>query len=443
MTNLYQTLCSDSFLLSVIKSYEHRLSFRYKKSSAQQLFLQDNKRALAQEIAKQMKDKSFVFKPATQTRLCISSRRKKLYVFSTKDLIVLKALLALLMPTFKQDACLNLYSYIPGRDNSMAICRLKKFISSHQSDKKIDLYFYKTDLSKFFDSIAVGIKSVLWDKLYQLVSKANYYKEIDPFVWDLYQSSVKPYFYAIDGGIAQNIKGIPYGSPISGLLSNLYLSDIDKEYGSLKDIFYARYCDDILIASSSPYRLNYYEKRLKKKINNLGCRINPQKEKRVYFNRAGRPSNLDNSYKGSSILPYLGYRITANGDSLPSKRRTRRLHKIALSMLQTKVQQYPHLPVEKQGLLLCDYLSTQLLSLNQEVRLRFVIEHILFRSNTALLKQLDLRLAQTVIEKLSGIKGKRAFRFISYQCIRKKWRLPSLLYLSHKAYKQLKRHGRQ
>lgn len=48
----------------------------------------------------------------------------------------------------------------------------------------------------------------------------------------------------------QNSKGIPQGSPISGLLSNIYMLDFDKELNSRLekiDALYRRYSDDIII----------------------------------------------------------------------------------------------------------------------------------------------------------------------------------------------------
>ena len=74
--------------------------------------------------------------------------------------------------------------------------------------------------------------------------------------------------------VSQRIKGTPQGSPLSPLLSNIVLDELDKEL-SQRGHKYVRYADDIIIvvgSHSSAKRvnasiINFIENRMKLKVN--------------------------------------------------------------------------------------------------------------------------------------------------------------------------------
>lgn len=54
------------------------------------------------------------------------------------------------------------------------------------------------------------------------------------------------------------------------------------------------------------------------------------------------------------------------------------------------------------------------------------------------LQEVDRIIALMIAEKLSGVKGRKAFRYIPYQKIREKWQLPSLVTMVNTFYKNKK-----
>lgn len=75
-------------------------------------------------------------------------------------------------------------------------------------------------------------------------------------------------------------KGIPQGSPLSGLLSNIYMIDFDekmKNYINKLNGKYYRYCDDILIIIPRNNQKNKVEKFAKESIKYLKVDINEKK----------------------------------------------------------------------------------------------------------------------------------------------------------------------
>lgn len=97
-------------------------------------------------------------------------------------------------------------------------------------------------------------------------------------------------------------KGIPQGSPISGLLSNIYMNKFDltilksiKEKGG----YYFRYCDDILCIVSCKEEKEI-EEIIAKEIAKINLEINRDKKKLSFFSLKNKEIQCDNP------LQYLG-----------------------------------------------------------------------------------------------------------------------------------------
>lgn len=123
-----------------------------------------------------------------------------------------------------------------------------------------------------------------------------------------------------------NLYGIPQGSPISAVLSNIYMRRVDEAMATLacsSPFLYRRYCDDILIVCKPPDRDSIL-KTLMLRIAEAKLKINEEKVQTSNFAVA-----RDGTLKADQSLQYLGFEFDG-------KRRLIRSQTIARFMRRMK-----------------------------------------------------------------------------------------------------------
>lgn len=127
-------------------------------------------------------------------------------------------------------------------------------------------------------------------------------------------------------------RGIPQGSAMSALLSNIYLIDFDKwltELGTNLHFTYKRYCDDLIVICETK-DVNYINTEILKKIKEYNLTIQPKKTELIEFknNSAGKirsfnkkkideakaKLNSSNEKEYYKNLQYLGFEF--NGQNI-------------------------------------------------------------------------------------------------------------------------------
>jgi group II intron reverse transcriptase/maturase len=144
---------------------------------------------------------------------------------TTTDRFIQQAIHQVLAPIFDQDFSPFSYGFRPGRSAHQALRRAKSYINEGYQDI-IDL-----DLKSFFDEVN-------HDLLLKLLGR----KVKDPVLLKLIRRFLTSCLF-LGGVIGQRKKGTPQGGPLSPLLSNILLDELDKEL-TRRGHRFIRYADD-------------------------------------------------------------------------------------------------------------------------------------------------------------------------------------------------------
>jgi RNA-directed DNA polymerase len=210
---------------------------------------------------------------------------RKLGVPTVVDRLIQQAVHQVLSPLFDPDFSVSSYGFRPGCSAHQALCQAREHVACGRR------WVVDLDLEKFFDRVH---HDVLMSRVARKVG--------DKRVLCLIRRYLKAGI--MEGGlISQSIMGMPQGGPLSPLLSNILLDDLDKELERRGHRF-CRYADDVNVYVGSRRAgqrvLDSIEKLLARRLH---LRVNRQKSavdrpwKRKFFDRLGLVSLLDSVLK--------------------------------------------------------------------------------------------------------------------------------------------------
>ncbi|ADH87096.1 group II intron reverse transcriptase/maturase [Desulfurivibrio alkaliphilus] len=183
------------------------------------------------------------------------------------DRLIQQAMAQVLLPIFDPDFSEASYGFRPGRSAHDAIHRVRDYIRQGYR-VAVD-----ADLSKFFDTVD-------HDLLMNRVGRKVRDQRVLRLVGKYLRAGVM-----IDGRRRETRKGVPQGGPLSPLLSNILLDDLDKELERRGHRF-ARYADDFIILVKSRRAgervmtgiTRFLESKLKLVVNQEKSKVAPTNE---------------------------------------------------------------------------------------------------------------------------------------------------------------------
>lgn len=172
------------------------------------------------------------------------------------DRLIQQALHQVLQPRFEPEFSESSYGFRPGRNAHQAVQAARNYVAEGRR------WVVDLDLEKFFDRVN---HDILMARVARKVKDKRVLKLI------------RRYLTAglMEGGVASvRVEGTPQGGPLSPLLSNILLTDLDRELESRGHCF-CRYADDCNIYVSSQTAgervmagiTEFLEKKLKLKVN--------------------------------------------------------------------------------------------------------------------------------------------------------------------------------
>ena len=171
---------------------------------------------------------------------------------------IMQHLQALIDPTFSDHS----YGFRPKRSAHHAIKAVQRQIKAKRR------YAVDIDLSKFFDQVDHDLL------MHRLSLRIN-----DPQILALIGKYLRA-GTSHKGEIKPSLRGVPQGSPLSPLLANILLDDLDR-YLETKGYPFARYADDFVISVVSPQEGQRVMEDVKGFLNTLKLPINEEKSQIV------------------------------------------------------------------------------------------------------------------------------------------------------------------
>jgi RNA-directed DNA polymerase len=150
---------------------------------------------------------------------------RELGIPTVTDRLIQQALLQVLQPILDPTFSKHSYGFRPGRRAHDAVLAAQSFV---QSGRRIVV---DVDLEKFFDRVN---HDILIDRLQKRIGDAGIIRLIRAYL----NSGIMA-----DGVVQERVRGTPQGGPLSPLLANVLLDEVDKELERRGHCF-VRYADD-------------------------------------------------------------------------------------------------------------------------------------------------------------------------------------------------------
>ncbi|SFN78547.1 group II intron reverse transcriptase/maturase [Salegentibacter flavus] len=191
--------------------------------------LQSILQAHGKQYAGQIERGEYQVSPILGVEIPKSNGKKRLLGIPTVvDRVFQQALHQVLQPVFEPDFQKHSYGFRPNRNAHQAVAQSLENINSGYR------HIVDIDLKSFFDEVA---HDILLELIFKKVKCRASLKLLRSFLRAPIQ---------INGKLHKRRKGVPQGSPLSPLLSNILLNELDKELEK-RGHRYVRYADDFSI----------------------------------------------------------------------------------------------------------------------------------------------------------------------------------------------------
>lgn len=204
---------------------------------------------------------------------------------NVQDRVIQQAISQVLSPMFEAQFSDHSYGYRPGRSAHDAVRAASRYVLEGKT------WVVDLDISAFFDEVN---HDILMAKISRNIRDKRVLRAIGNYLRAPMQR---------DGKREKRSRGTPQGGPLSPLLANIYLDELDKELEQ-RGLSFCRYADDVVLFVGS-------ERSGERILESLTTWIAKHLKLRVNVNKSGVGRPWDGKF--------LGFRITSDGRIGPAQ----------------------------------------------------------------------------------------------------------------------------
>ncbi len=380
-----------------------------------------NRGKVARLLAREVGEGRYELEPGELRTIRARHKLREVFACRLTDLIVHGVVAEIVREAVEPRLSDRVFSYRKGLSWLAPITELAAFVRAerrkHADPRARGIYVLRRDVDSYTDSIPLGLDSPLWTMLEA---------ELGPLS-GLFEQVVRVEMKVPDGGVVCRIKGLPMGQPISSIVANLYLTDMDEALQVLPGGFYARYGDDFLFAHPNPAIAREAEAVIDETLDSLRLTVNEKKRRTLYLTPPGRPSDAWPEARGTSAVPFLGTRIAADGTIGLDESKIRLLLRELDRRATTTVRTMRGAPLDQTGRAVCEVVNRALDPRSALTQSRSAIALRRVVTDRRQLEQVDYLIARLVLKAVARRSDARAFREIPYAKLRHDWGLVSLV----------------
>lgn len=253
---------------------------------------QERGKELGPKIRERLTEGTYRFKPAKRVYIPKpgTARMRALGIPVIMDRIVSQSVNLAFEEIFAPDFTESNFGFRRGKSQHMAIKHVREIV------KQGYIWCVSVDLKSFFDEIPHGMilkllrRKIADEKLITLVARAL-------------KAGV-----VVDGKFEKTVKGCPQGSPLSPMLSNIVLNELDHEL-ERRRLRYARWADDFIILVKSERAAQRVMEGVTKYLEGtLGLTVNKEKSEVARIDK----------------ISFLGFQISMQGKTTISEKSQKR-----------------------------------------------------------------------------------------------------------------------
>lgn len=229
-----------------------------------------------------------------------SGQKRQLGIPTVVDRVVQQAIAQVLMPLYEPQFSDHSYGFRPKRNAHQALEKCRAYITAGY-DYAVDL-----DLEKFFDKVSHS-------KLIEVLSRTVRDGRVVSLIHRYLNAGVQ-----VGDSFEANEMGVPQGGPLSPLLSNIMLNELDKEL-ECRGHRFVRYADDMVILFRSKRSA---ERVMKSIIRFIECRL---------FLKVNREKSQTAPVSRIKFLGYSFYKTKGKGRL--------RIHPRSVSKMKAKLKE--------------------------------------------------------------------------------------------------------